>query len=90
MNIKHHNHGVLRKLLFTNKNMWPFKILSAYFYVHLRNGFCATGKLLQVNTGAKELLFFEAPRGRKQTIKNSEVCLSCLSSTIKSLIVATL
>uniref|UniRef100_G3Q8V5 EMAP like 6 n=1 Tax=Gasterosteus aculeatus aculeatus TaxID=481459 RepID=G3Q8V5_GASAC len=26
------------------------------------------GKLLQVNTGAKEQLFFEAPRGRKQNI----------------------
>uniref|UniRef100_G3PCL9 EMAP like 6 n=1 Tax=Gasterosteus aculeatus aculeatus TaxID=481459 RepID=G3PCL9_GASAC len=34
----------------------------------------ARGKLLQVNTGAKEQLFFEAPRGRRQTIRNSEVC----------------
>uniref|UniRef100_A0A3Q3WD54 EMAP like 5 n=1 Tax=Mola mola TaxID=94237 RepID=A0A3Q3WD54_MOLML len=33
----------------------------------------ARGKLLQVNTGAKEQLFFEAPRGRRQTIRNSEV-----------------
>ncbi|XP_055292523.1 echinoderm microtubule-associated protein-like 5 isoform X7 [Moschus berezovskii] len=30
------------------------------------------GKLLQVNTGAKEQLFFEAPRGRKQTIPSGE------------------
>ncbi|KAG8014924.1 Echinoderm microtubule-associated protein-like 6 [Nibea albiflora] len=30
------------------------------------------GKLLQVNTGAKEQLFFEAPRGRKQNISVSE------------------
>ncbi|TDH01611.1 hypothetical protein EPR50_G00182120 [Perca flavescens] len=33
----------------------------------------ARGKLLQVNTGAKEQLFFEAPRGRRQTIRNSEL-----------------
>ncbi|XP_053730292.1 echinoderm microtubule-associated protein-like 6 isoform X1 [Synchiropus splendidus] len=31
------------------------------------------GKLLQVNTGAKEQLFFEAPRGKRQVIKNSEL-----------------
>lgn len=31
------------------------------------------GKLLQVNTGAKEQLFFEAPRGRRQNISVSEV-----------------
>ncbi|XP_037543112.1 echinoderm microtubule-associated protein-like 6 isoform X2 [Nematolebias whitei] len=31
------------------------------------------GKLLQVNTGAKDHLLFEAPRGRQQTIKNSEL-----------------
>ncbi|XP_041958628.1 echinoderm microtubule-associated protein-like 6 [Alosa sapidissima] len=30
------------------------------------------GKLLQVNTGAKEQLFFEAPRGRRQTINTTE------------------
>ncbi|XP_055039416.1 echinoderm microtubule-associated protein-like 6 isoform X2 [Misgurnus anguillicaudatus] len=30
------------------------------------------GKLLQVNTGAKEQQFFEAPRGRRQTISTSE------------------
>uniref|UniRef100_A0A4W6DSW6 EMAP like 6 n=1 Tax=Lates calcarifer TaxID=8187 RepID=A0A4W6DSW6_LATCA len=30
------------------------------------------GKLLQVNTGAKEQLFFEAPRGRKQNISMAE------------------
>ncbi|KAM4730013.1 echinoderm microtubule-associated protein-like 6 isoform 3-T3 [Anableps anableps] len=33
----------------------------------------ARGKLLQVNTGAKEQLFFEAPRGRRQTVQNSEL-----------------
>ncbi|KAM3606890.1 uncharacterized protein V6R79_025142 [Siganus canaliculatus] len=33
----------------------------------------ARGKLLQVNTGAKEQLFFEAPRGKRQTIRNSEL-----------------
>ncbi|XP_034041299.1 echinoderm microtubule-associated protein-like 6 [Thalassophryne amazonica] len=31
------------------------------------------GKLLQVNTGAKEQIFFEAPRGKRQTIRNSEL-----------------
>lgn len=31
------------------------------------------GKLLQVNTGAKEQLFFEAPRGKRQTIPSVEV-----------------
>ncbi|XP_005755867.1 echinoderm microtubule-associated protein-like 6 [Pundamilia nyererei] len=30
------------------------------------------GKLLQVNTGAKEQLFFEAPRGRRQNISVAE------------------
>nr|XP_034963441.1 echinoderm microtubule-associated protein-like 5 isoform X5 [Zootoca vivipara] len=30
------------------------------------------GKLLQVNTGAKEQLFFEAPRGKKQIIPSTE------------------
>lgn len=34
-----------------------------------------TGKLLQVNSGAREQLFFEAPRGRKQNISVTEVCL---------------
>ncbi|XP_045921154.1 echinoderm microtubule-associated protein-like 6 [Micropterus dolomieu] len=33
----------------------------------------ARGKLLQVNTGAKEQLFFEAPRGKRQTIRNTEL-----------------
>ncbi|KAI3362845.1 hypothetical protein L3Q82_001894 [Scortum barcoo] len=33
----------------------------------------ARGKLLQVNTGAKEQLFFEAPRGKRQTIRSSEL-----------------
>ncbi|MEQ2316701.1 hypothetical protein AMECASPLE_035286, partial [Ameca splendens] len=31
------------------------------------------GKLLQVNTAAKEQFFFEAPRGKRQTIPASEV-----------------
>ncbi|XP_023384633.1 echinoderm microtubule-associated protein-like 5 [Pteropus vampyrus] len=31
------------------------------------------GKLLQVNTGAKEQLFFEAPRGKRQSIPSVEV-----------------
>ncbi|XP_072293600.1 echinoderm microtubule-associated protein-like 6 isoform X2 [Eucyclogobius newberryi] len=31
------------------------------------------GKLLQVNSGAKEQLFFEAPRGKRQTIRNVEL-----------------
>ncbi|KAG7238574.1 hypothetical protein INR49_030847 [Caranx melampygus] len=31
------------------------------------------GKLLQVNTGAKEQFFFEAPRGKRQTIPATEV-----------------
>ncbi|XP_041920805.1 echinoderm microtubule-associated protein-like 6 isoform X3 [Alosa alosa] len=31
------------------------------------------GKLLQVNSGAKEQLFFEAPRGKRQTIRNVEM-----------------
>ncbi|XP_055018852.1 echinoderm microtubule-associated protein-like 6 [Boleophthalmus pectinirostris] len=31
------------------------------------------GKLLQVNSGAKEQLFFEAPRGKRQTIRNTEL-----------------
>ncbi|KAK7902027.1 hypothetical protein WMY93_018796 [Mugilogobius chulae] len=31
------------------------------------------GKLLQVNSGAKEQLFFEAPRGKRQTIRNAEL-----------------
>uniref|UniRef100_A0A8C8VLX9 EMAP like 5 n=1 Tax=Pelusios castaneus TaxID=367368 RepID=A0A8C8VLX9_9SAUR len=31
------------------------------------------GKLLQINTGAKEQLFFEAPRGKRQTISSLEV-----------------
>uniref|UniRef100_UPI00398E636F echinoderm microtubule-associated protein-like 6 isoform X3 n=1 Tax=Pristiophorus japonicus TaxID=55135 RepID=UPI00398E636F len=31
------------------------------------------GKLLQVNSGAKEHLFFEAPRGRRQTIRSTEI-----------------
>uniref|UniRef100_A0A8P0TKY6 EMAP like 5 n=1 Tax=Canis lupus familiaris TaxID=9615 RepID=A0A8P0TKY6_CANLF len=38
------------------------------------------GKLLQVNTGAKEQLFFEAPRGKKQTIPSVEVEKICWAS----------
>eukprot|EP00794_Sanderia_malayensis_P020047 gene20047-22014_t len=33
----------------------------------------ARGKLLQVNTGAKELLYFESPRGKRVTITSSEL-----------------
>lgn len=35
--------------------------------------FSFTGKLLQVNTSAKEQFFFEAPRGKRQTIPATEV-----------------
>lgn len=38
-----------------------------------------TGKLLQVNTGAKDQLFFEAPRGRRQNISVAEVSQSSTS-----------
>ncbi|XP_048842779.1 echinoderm microtubule-associated protein-like 6 isoform X2 [Brienomyrus brachyistius] len=31
------------------------------------------GKLLQVNSGAKELLFFEGPRGKRQTLPSPEI-----------------
>jgi len=31
------------------------------------------GKLLQVNSGAKEQLFFEAPRGKRHIIRIAEV-----------------
>ena len=33
-----------------------------------------SGKLLQVNSGAREQLFFEAPRGHRQAMRNSTVC----------------
>ncbi len=33
----------------------------------------ASGKLLMVNTGAKEQLFFEAPRGTRVTLKDDVV-----------------
>ncbi|XP_064621338.1 echinoderm microtubule-associated protein-like 6 [Lineus longissimus] len=33
----------------------------------------AKGKLLVSNSGAKEQLFFEAPRGKRQTIRNAEL-----------------
>ena len=32
-----------------------------------------TGKLLQVNSGAKEVLYFEAPRGTRQAITSSNM-----------------
>jgi len=35
-----------------------------------------TGKLLQVNSGAKEQLFFEAPRGKRHIIRPSEVTIT--------------
>ena len=31
------------------------------------------GKLLMVNSGAKEQLFFEAPRGKRQAVRNAEI-----------------
>ena len=31
------------------------------------------GKLLRVNSGAKEILYFEAPRGTRQTISSTEL-----------------
>lgn len=37
--------------------------------------FITTGKLLQVNSGAKEQLFFEAPRGKRHIIRPSEVII---------------
>lgn len=49
--------------------------------------FSFTGKLLQVNTSAKEQFFFEAPRGKRQTIPATEVSrerghwLLCCQST---------
>lgn len=42
--------------------------------------FSFLGKLLQVNTSAKEQLFFEAPRGKKQTIPSTEVLYGCWAS----------
>jgi microtubule-associated protein-like 6 len=32
-----------------------------------------SGKLLMTNSGAKEQLFFEAPRGKRQALRNAEV-----------------
>ena len=32
-----------------------------------------TGKLIQVNTGAREVLYFEAPRGKRQAINSAEL-----------------
>lgn len=52
-----------------------------------RWAFSFTGKLLQVNTSAKEQFFFEAPRGKRQTIPATEVSrerghwLLCCQST---------
>ena len=31
------------------------------------------GKVIMVNSGAKEQLFFEAPRGKRITLKNQEI-----------------
>ncbi|XP_006814808.2 echinoderm microtubule-associated protein-like 6, partial [Saccoglossus kowalevskii] len=31
------------------------------------------GKLIMLNSGAKEQLFFEAPRGKRQTVRNEEI-----------------
>uniref|UniRef100_A0A673LU81 Echinoderm microtubule-associated protein-like 5 n=1 Tax=Sinocyclocheilus rhinocerous TaxID=307959 RepID=A0A673LU81_9TELE len=45
-----------------------FRYISASLFC-----FLVLGKLLQVNTSAKEQLFFEAPRGKKQTIPATEV-----------------
>ena len=39
----------------------------------IQNHLCLTGKLLQVNSGAKELLYFEAPRGKRVTITAAEI-----------------
>jgi len=33
----------------------------------------SAGKLLMVNSGAKEQLFFEAPRGHRQALRNAKV-----------------
>lgn len=38
--------------------------------------FSLAGKLLQVNTSAKEQFFFEAPRGKRQTIPATEVSVA--------------
>jgi len=34
---------------------------------------CVSGKLLVSNSGAKEQLFFEAPRGKRQTVRSTEI-----------------
>ncbi len=34
--------------------------------------FCVSGKLLQVNTGDSEVLYFEAPRGKQQFINRED------------------
>lgn len=36
-----------------------------------------------MNTGAKEQLLFEAPRGKRQTIRNSEVCVCVCLPTFR-------
>lgn len=47
-----------------------------------------TGKLLQVNTGAKEQLFFEAPRGKRYVIKSAEVISDFMKHFIINIISA--
>lgn len=42
------------------------------------------GKLLQVNSGAREQLFFEAPRGHRQALRNKEVSGQCCAKGLKA------
>ena len=39
----------------------------------LRWQYSVSGKLLVSNSGAREQLFFEAPRGKRQTVRNTEI-----------------
>ena len=52
---------------------FPLVKWNLLFSVNMQHVIYFIGKLLQVNTGAKEQLFFEAPRGKKQTIPSLEV-----------------